>query len=40
MAVCVGGMALSRAVVDPKFSTRILRVAREAATKLSADQPD
>ena len=40
MAVCVGGMALSRAVVDPKFSTRILRVAREAAAKLSANQPD
>jgi TetR/AcrR family transcriptional repressor of nem operon len=40
MAVCVGGMALSRAVADPKFSTRILRVAREAAAKLSANQPD
>jgi TetR/AcrR family transcriptional regulator, transcriptional repressor for nem operon len=40
MAVCVGGMALSRAVVDPKFSTRILRVAREAAAKLSSKQPD
>lgn len=40
MAICVGGMALSRAVVDPKFSTRILRVAREAAAKLSANQPD
>ena len=40
MVMCVGGMALSRAVADPKFSTRILRVAREAAAKLSADQPD
>ena len=40
MAVCVGGMALSRAVVDPKFSTRILRVAREAAAKFSSKQPD
>jgi TetR/AcrR family transcriptional repressor of nem operon len=40
MAVCVGGMALSRAVADPKFSARILRVAREAAAKLSANQPD
>jgi TetR/AcrR family transcriptional regulator, transcriptional repressor for nem operon len=40
MGVCVGGMALSRAVVDPRFSTRILRVARQAATKLSAHQHD
>jgi TetR/AcrR family transcriptional repressor of nem operon len=40
MAICVGGMALSRAVADPKFSTRILRVAREAAAKLSANQQD
>jgi TetR/AcrR family transcriptional repressor of nem operon len=40
MAVCVGGMALSRAVADPKFSSRILRVAREAAAKLCANQPD
>jgi TetR/AcrR family transcriptional regulator, transcriptional repressor for nem operon len=38
MTVCVGGMALSRAVADPKFSSRILRVAREAAAKL-ADNP-
>jgi TetR/AcrR family transcriptional regulator, transcriptional repressor for nem operon len=40
MAVCVGGMVLSRAVVDPKLSKRILQVAREAATKLSANQRD
>jgi TetR/AcrR family transcriptional regulator, transcriptional repressor for nem operon len=40
MAVCVGGMALSRAVVDPKFSVRILRVAREAAAKLADTQPN
>jgi TetR/AcrR family transcriptional regulator, transcriptional repressor for nem operon len=40
MALCVGGMALSRAVVDPEFSGRILRVAREAATKLSDPQPN
>jgi TetR/AcrR family transcriptional repressor of nem operon len=40
MAICVGGMSLSRAVVDPKFSARILRAAREAAAKLSANQPD
>jgi TetR/AcrR family transcriptional repressor of nem operon len=40
MAVCVGGMALSRAVVDPKFSARILRVAREAAAKLTQPQPN
>ncbi len=40
MAVCVGGLSLSRAVVDPKFSARILRVAREAAAKLADTQPD
>jgi TetR/AcrR family transcriptional regulator, transcriptional repressor for nem operon len=40
MAVCVGGMALSRAVVDQKFSSRILRVAREAAAKLADNQPN
>jgi TetR/AcrR family transcriptional repressor of nem operon len=40
MAVCVGGMALSRAVVDPKFSARILRVAREVAAKLADNQSD
>jgi TetR/AcrR family transcriptional repressor of nem operon len=40
MAVCVGGMALSRAVVDPKFSARILRVARDAAAKLAHTSPD
>ena len=40
MAICVGGMALSRAVVDPKFSGQILRVAREAATKLADTQPN
>jgi TetR/AcrR family transcriptional repressor of nem operon len=38
MAVCVGGMSLSRAVVDPKLSARILRVAREAAAKLAATE--
>jgi TetR/AcrR family transcriptional regulator, transcriptional repressor for nem operon len=40
MAVCVGGLSLSRAVIDPKFSARILRVAREAAAKLADTQPD
>ena len=40
MAVCVGGMALSRAVADPKFSIRILQVARQAAAKLCANQRD
>jgi TetR/AcrR family transcriptional repressor of nem operon len=40
MAVCVGGMALARAVADPKFSSRILRVAREAAAKLADTQPN
>lgn len=38
MTVCVGGMALSRAVADPRFSDRILRVAREAAAKLAGTQ--
>jgi TetR/AcrR family transcriptional repressor of nem operon len=40
MTVCVGGMALARAVADRKFSDRILRVAREAAAKLADNQPD
>jgi TetR/AcrR family transcriptional regulator, transcriptional repressor for nem operon len=40
MTVCVGGMALARAVADPKFSNRILRVAREAAAKLADSQPN
>jgi TetR/AcrR family transcriptional repressor of nem operon len=40
MTVCVGGMALARAVVDPKLSSRILRVAREAAAKLADTQPN
>jgi TetR/AcrR family transcriptional repressor of nem operon len=35
MAVCVGGMSLARAVTDPRFSARILRVARDAAAKLA-----
>jgi TetR/AcrR family transcriptional repressor of nem operon len=40
MAVCVGGLSLSRAVVDPKLSARILRVARQAAAKLADTQPN
>jgi len=40
MAICVGGLSLSRAVVDPKFSARILRVARRAAARLVDAQPD
>ena len=40
MTVCVGGMALARAVADPKFSGRILRVARKAAAKLVDNQPN
>ena len=40
MAICVGGLSLSRAVVDPKFSARILRVARNTAAKLAETQPD
>lgn len=35
MVLCVGGLSLSRAVVDPNLSARILRVARQAATKLT-----
>jgi len=31
MIICVGGMALARAVPDPEFSQRILRVARQTA---------
>jgi TetR/AcrR family transcriptional repressor of nem operon len=40
MTVCVGGMALARAVADPKFSARILRVARSAAAKIADTQPN
>jgi TetR/AcrR family transcriptional regulator, transcriptional repressor for nem operon len=40
MAICVGGLSLSRAVVDPKFSARILRVARRATAKLADAQQD
>jgi TetR/AcrR family transcriptional repressor of nem operon len=35
MTICVGGMALSRAVHDNDFSARILRVARETAGKVA-----
>jgi TetR/AcrR family transcriptional repressor of nem operon len=40
MTLCVGGMSLARAVVDPKLSARILRVARQAAAKLADPQPN
>jgi TetR/AcrR family transcriptional regulator, transcriptional repressor for nem operon len=40
MTVCVGGMSLARAVVDPQLSSRILRVARRAAAKLAETQPN
>ena len=40
MSICVGGMTLSRAVADPKFSAQILKVAREAAAKLAETQPN
>ena len=40
MAVCVGGLSLARAVADPRFSARILRVARGAAAKLAEAQQD
>jgi TetR/AcrR family transcriptional regulator, transcriptional repressor for nem operon len=39
MALCVGGMTLSRAVADPEFSARILRSAQDAAAKVAEDQP-
>lgn len=39
MALCVGGMTLSRAVADPQFSARILHSARAAAAKVAEDQP-
>ncbi len=39
MALCVGGMTLSRAVADPQFSARILRSTRAAAANLTEDQP-
>jgi TetR/AcrR family transcriptional repressor of nem operon len=35
MVICVGGLSLSRAVVDDAFSARILRVARQAAAQLA-----
>ncbi len=38
MTICVGGMSLARAVVDPKLSARILRVARDAAARLAETQ--
>ena len=39
MALCVGGIALARAVSDEKFSSRILRACQEAAASL-ADAAD
>jgi TetR/AcrR family transcriptional repressor of nem operon len=40
MTVCVGGISLARAVVDPELSARILRVAQDAAARLAETQPD
>jgi TetR/AcrR family transcriptional repressor of nem operon len=40
MTLCVGGMSLARAVVDPELSARILRVARDAVAKLGDSQPN
>jgi hypothetical protein len=37
MAVCVGGLTLSRAVPDPALSERIMRVALQAATQITDD---
>jgi TetR/AcrR family transcriptional repressor of nem operon len=37
MAVCVGGLTLSRAVPDPALSERILRVALQVATQITDD---
>ncbi|PQM48265.1 hypothetical protein C1Y40_01496 [Mycobacterium talmoniae] len=39
MTICVGGMSLARAVADPTFSARILRVAREAAATFADTRP-
>lgn len=39
MALCVGGMTLSRAVADPQFSARILRSSQAAAAKVAGAQP-
>jgi TetR/AcrR family transcriptional repressor of nem operon len=36
MAICVGGLALSRAVNDEDLSTQILRAARRAAAQLAS----
>jgi TetR/AcrR family transcriptional regulator, transcriptional repressor for nem operon len=40
MTICVGGMALARAVHDKDFSARILRVARETAGTVADAAPD
>jgi TetR/AcrR family transcriptional repressor of nem operon len=39
MTICVGGMALARAVDDNDFSARILRVARETADTVADAAP-
>lgn len=39
MALCIGGIALSRAVDDGRFSERILRACNAAAGKLAANPP-
>jgi hypothetical protein len=38
-AVCVGGLALARAVDDKEFSARILRMARQAAGEFADGRP-
>jgi len=38
--ILVGGIALARAVPEPEFSERILRVAREAAATYADHQGD
>jgi TetR/AcrR family transcriptional regulator, transcriptional repressor for nem operon len=40
MTVYVGGLSLARTVADPRFSARILRVARDAAAKIAHTQPN
>ena len=36
MALCVGGLSLSRAVADKAFSERVLRACRDAAGRIAA----
>jgi len=39
MALCVGGLSLSRAVADNAFSERVLRACADAAGRLASNTP-